>query len=82
MHTPRAFANAKQIKDTAGISSSLLKYYRTTGKLKGYRLANEREWLYRLDQVNSVFTEVSSSTRQNRANLDIVNIREIKGGEI
>jgi len=80
MHTPRAFANAKQIKDTAGISSGLLKYYRNTGKLKGYRLTDEREWLYRLDQVNSIFTEVPGHTRQNRANLGIVDINGINGG--
>lgn len=81
MHTPRAFANAKQINETSGISSSLLKYYRTSGKLKGYRLADEREWLYRLDQVNSIFTEVAGHTRQNRANLVIVNTNEINGGQ-
>lgn len=81
MHTPRAFANAKQISETSGISSSLLKYYRSTGRLKGYRLKDEREWLYRLDQVNSIFTE-TSSTRQKQTELAIVNTNKINGGEI
>lgn len=82
MHTPRAFANAKQINETSGISSGLLKYYRNTGKLKGYRLADEREWLYRLDQVNSIFTEIAGSTRQKTVELAIVNTNDINGGEI
>jgi hypothetical protein len=74
MNQPRAFANAKQVNDLTGISSGLLKYYRNSGKLKGYHLDGEREWVYRIDKVNELYqTDLSSRTRQKVTNLAIVN---------
>jgi len=64
--------NAKLINDLSGISSSLLKYHRQRGHIKGYHLNPGREWLYRLDQVNRLQHEGIKNTRQNPTELAIV----------
>jgi predicted site-specific integrase-resolvase len=74
MHTPRVFINARQVNELTGLSSTLLKYYRNRGKIKGYRIEQGTEWLYRLDQVNRLSHE--KFTRQNPTNLVIVNAIE------
>ena len=74
MNQPRVFVNAKQVNDLTGISSSLLKYYRNSGKLKGYHLNGEREWVYRIDKLNELYqTELTNRTRQKELKLAIVN---------
>lgn len=70
MHTNRVLVNAKQIHDLTGVDPGLLKYHRNEQHIKGYRLTGEREWLYRLDQVNRLF--VNHITKQTVPKLVIV----------
>ena len=72
MKTARALLNAKQVQELTGISSGLLKYHRNSGHIRGYRLEGEKEWLYRIDQINRLMTEHISDTQQKMPRLDIV----------
>lgn len=70
MRTNRVLVNAKQIHDLTGVEAGLLKYHRNQSHIKGYRLTGEREWLYRLDQVNKLFVE--HITRQTQPKLVMI----------
>lgn len=73
MNTPRTLVNAHQIKSLTGLEPSLLKYHRNEKHIRGYRLEGEREWLYRLDQINRLFIEhMKTNTRQNQPELAIM----------
>jgi phage terminase Nu1 subunit (DNA packaging protein) len=72
MRTARTLINAKQVQELTGISASLLKYHRTSRHIKGYRVEGEKEWLYRLDQVNRLMAEHISDTQQILPSLAIV----------
>lgn len=78
MNTSRTLLNAHSIKSLTGLEPSLLKYHRNEKHIKGYRVAGEKEWLYRLDQVNKLFAEhITKGTRQNRVELAIIKSNSI-----
>lgn len=73
MNTARTLVNAHQVKSLTGLEPGLLKYHRNQHHIKGYKLEGEREWLYRLDQINRLFLEhLKSNTRQNQPELAIM----------
>lgn len=82
MNTARALLNAHSIKELTGIEPSPLKYHRNEGHIRGYRLQNGREWLYRLDQVNKLIDErLEKATRQNNTELAIISSSKLMEGK-
>lgn len=59
MKQAQTLVNTYQVRELIGMKTSNLKYHRNKGNIRGYQLAGQRQYFYKVSDINKLLTEHS-----------------------